>query len=332
MAINNLFGWHDALTLTHAGVVPLPELNYAAFNYRNVLTAEGLTFFADGSDAWGKPGTIQLETMQYRTLGPYADAGLSYPLIRSRERNLTLSGFAFASDNESDAFGSVFTEDRLRGVRIRVDSDAADQFLGINQFYAIFSQGIEGFGSTHNDNPFASLPGGRVDFSKAEIFFSHTQPLFRDFSAYTAVYGQYAFTPLLVPEQCGYGGRFFGRAFDPSQFLGDSCFEATEELRYDIRKPPAGMVGLTQDQLYAFVDWGELYTRGRSLSTFFGTFPIAPTLQDGASAGVGIRLGWINHVNVDLSIAQAINVDNNNQANYGLLHERRFFFIVSASY
>lgn len=332
VAINNLLGGHEALTLTYAGVVPLKELNYAAFNYRQVLNAEGLAFFADGSYAWGKPGTIQLETLQYRTLGPAGDAGFSYPFIRSRERNLTLSALGFASNNESDAFGTVFTDDRLRGFRIRVDADYADQFQAINQFYAIFSQGIEGLGSTLNGNPLASRLGGRVDFTKVEMFFGRTQPLFGDFSNYTAIYGQYGAVPLLTPEQCGYGGRFFGRAFDPSQFLGDSCFEAVDELRYDIRKPPAWMIGLTQEQLYGFVDWGELYTRGTTVNFGFGSASIPPTLMDGASAGVGIRLSWFNHLDADLSIAQVISVDHNNQFIPGLLNERRFFFIVSAKY
>jgi len=111
--------------------------------------------------------------------------------------------------------------------------------------------------------------------------------------------------------------------------LGDSCIEAAGELRYDIRKPPAWMVGLTQEQLYGFVDWGRLYTHN---ATFDG-MPLPPVpVQDGASLGVGIRLGWFNHLNVDLSIAQAISVDHNNQAIFGLLNERRFFFIVSANY
>jgi hemolysin activation/secretion protein len=321
VAINNLFGWHDALTLTYAGVVPLQELNYAAFNYRHVLTAEGLAFFVDGSYAWGKPGTIQLETLQYRTLGPAGDAGLSYPFIRSRERNLSVSALGFFSNNESDALGAVFTNDRLRGLRIRVDADYADQFQAINQFYAIFSQGINGLGSTQNGNIFGSRVVGRVDFTKIEMFFARTQPLFNDFSVYTAVYGQYAAVPLLVPEQCGFGGRFFGRAFDPSQLLGDSCFEAAQELRYDIRKPPAWMIGLTQEQLYGFVDWGELYTRSPSMMTF----GLPPPLQvmDGASAGVGVRLSWFNHLDADLSVAQAID---------GPRNDRRFFFIVSAKY
>jgi len=315
VAINNLFGWHDALTMTYAGVVPTKELNYAAFNYRHVLTAEGLAFFVDGSYAWGKPGSFVLEALQYRTFGPAGDAGFSYPFIRSRERNLSLSALGFFSDNESDAFGATFTNDRLRGFRVRVDADYADQFQAINQFYAIFSQGIEGLGSTQNGNIFASRLVGRVDFTKVEMFFGRTQPLFDAFSAYTAVYGQYAAVPLLVPEQCGYGGRFFGRAFDPSQLLGDSCFEASQELRYDIRKPPAWMIGLTQEQLYGFVDWGELYTRSASLGT--------PGLQDGASVGVGVRLNWFNHLDADLSVAQAIE---------GPRNDRRFFFIVSAKY
>jgi hemolysin activation/secretion protein len=315
VTFNNPTGWHQALTLTYAGVVPLKELNYAAFNYRQVLTAEGLSFFADGSYAWGTPGTIQLETLQNRTFGPAGDAGFAYPFIRSRERNLTFTALGFASDNESNMLGAPFNDDRLRGARVRVDADFADQFQGINQFYAVFSKGIDGLGSTSNDNPLASHPGGRVDFSKIEMFFGRTQPLFGDFSVYDAIYGQDALTPLLVPEQCGYGGRFFGRAFDPSQLLGDSCIEATHELRYDIRKPPPWMVGLMQDQLYGFVDWGELYTRATAFAP--------ASMVDGASAGVGIRLGWINQVTADLSLAQAIE---------GHGSDRRFFFIISAKY
>jgi hemolysin activation/secretion protein len=249
VTVNNLSGGHEALTLTYAGVVPLQELNYAALNYRQVLTAEGLAFFADGSYSWGKPGTLPLEMLQNRTFGPAGDFGFAYPFIRSRERNLTLSALGFASDNQSNMLGAPFNEDRLRGARVRVDVDYADQFQAINQFYAVFSRGINGLGSTPNGNPLASRLGGVVDFTKVEFFAGRTQPLFGNFSAYGAIYGQLAAVPLLVPEQCGYGGRFFGRAFDPSQLLGDSCIEASDELRYDIRKPPPWMLGLTQDQL-----------------------------------------------------------------------------------
>jgi hemolysin activation/secretion protein len=309
--INNLLGQHEALTFTYAGVVPLNELHYAALNYKQVLTSEGLTFFADASDAWGTPGTVPLELLQYRTLGPYGDVGLSYPFIRSREQNLTLSGLFFGSNNESDVLGAPFNDDRLRGVRGKVDADLADSLQGINQFNVTISQGIEGLGSTENGNPLASRVVGRVDFQKIEATASRTQPLFDRFSAYVSAYGQYAGTPLLVPEQCGFGGRYFGRAFDPSQLLGDSCIEGVGELRYDV--PPQPVPLAQKAQLYTFSDYGSLYTRDVSLGT--------PAVQDAASVGGGIRLGWFNYLDAELSIAKAI---------AGPRNDERFFFILTA--
>jgi hemolysin activation/secretion protein len=310
--LNNLAGQHEALTMTWAGSIPLNELEYVAANYRQVLTSEGLTFFADASYSWGTPGTAQLETLQYRTLGPYGDAGLSYPVIRSRERNLTLSGLFFASNNESDVLGALFNNDRLRGFRAKADADFADKWQGINQFNLTVSQGIQGLGSTQNGNPLASRAAGRVDFTKVEATLNRTQPLFDRFSAYVSGYGQYGFTPLLSPEQCGFGGRYFGRAFDPSQLLGDSCLEAIGELRYDL---PANIPQLSQAQLYAFSDYGDLHT----ISPAVGT----PANAVAASAGAGLRLGWQQYLNVDLQAAKAIE---------GPINDWRFFFIAAAKY
>ena len=309
---NNWLGWHEALTLTYAGVVPLQELNYAAAGYKQVLTSEGLAVFADFSDAWGTPGTAQLEALQYRTLGPYLDAGLSYPFIRSRESNLKVSGLFFGSNSESDESGLPFNDDRLRGFRARADGDFADSLQGINQLYAVVSQGIEGLGSTENGNPLASRAAGRVDFTKLEGFAARVQPLFANVSAYGAVYGQYALTPLLVPEQCGFGGRFFGRAFDPSEILGDSCLEASGELRFDVPGLPSQ---ISQAQFYGFTDWGHLTTLDAALGT--------PADVDAASAGAGIRFGLFNHFDTDLSVAKAIE---------GPRDDWRFFFIVAARY
>ena len=309
--VNNLLGQHEALTLTYAGVVPLRELNYAAANYRQVLNSEGLGLFADFSDAWGVPGTVPLEILQYRTLGPYGDAGLSYPFIRSREKNLTLSGLFFGSNSESDVLGAPFNDDRLRGFRAKADADMADQWQGINQFNLTVSQGIEGLGSTENGNPLASRLVGRVDFEKVEATASRTQPLFDRFSAYVSAYGQYAGTPLLVPEQCGFGGRYYGRAFDPSQLLGDSCIEGVGELRYDV--PPQPLPLVQTAQFYGFGDFGQLYTRDVSLGT--------SDFQKAASVGGGLRVGWFNHVDADLSVAKAIQ---------GPRNDERFFFILTA--
>ena len=189
------------------------------------------------------------------------EAGLSYPVIRSREKNLTVTGLGFATNDDSYKLGDLFTRDRLRGFRLKADADWADSFLGINQVNVTFSQGIHGLGSTDNDNPTASLR--RLDQCgprRLQQDRGHVQPaaaaVLRISRRSSPPMAQYAFTPLLVSEQCCYGGRFFGRAFDPSQMLGDHCWTALGELRYDI---PTGIKQLTRAQLYAYADHGEVY-------------------------------------------------------------------------
>ncbi len=314
--LNNWLGQHEALTLTYAGVVPLKELHFAAAAYKQVLTSEGLTAFANASYAWGRPGTPELETLDFATRSTVVEAGLAYPFIRSRERNLTLSAYGFYSDNDTDSLNAPLFRDHLRGFRVKAEADAADWFNGINQLIVTYSHGIQGLGSSVNDDPFLSRMNGRVDFNKIEAYATHLQPLVAPFSALLAVYGQYSAVPLLVPEQCGYGGRVFGRAFDPSAFLGDRCFEALAELRYDL--PPKDVVSLAQ--LYGYVDYGNLFSIGVASAT--PGVPVPPSAIEAASAGAGLRLGFLeNRLTADLSVAKAIERDPN---------QWRFFFILTA--
>lgn len=312
--LNNILGAHEAFTATYAGSVQLRELQYVGATYRQVLTGEGLTAFIDGSYSWGRPGTRELELLDYKTRALYADAGLAYPLIRSRERNLTLTALGFVSEPVGIIFDDPgtppSTRDRLRGARLRADSDWADPLRGINQFFAQFSQGIQGLGSTDNDNPLASRGNGRVDFSKLEFSYSRLQPLFWNLSTFVSAYTQYAFTPLLSPELCVYGGRFYGRAFDFNAMVADKCWEVVGELRVDMPMP-AGLFSLAQ--LYGFADHGRLTNIHPEFLT--------PKEQEGSSLGAGIRFGWQNQFNTDFYVAKAIE---------GPRDDTRVFFVVTA--
>ena len=328
--VNNLLHSHDAFTLTAAGAFKTQELQYYAANYRQVLTGEGLTYFATASYGFGRPGTEELELLNYRTKSLYAETGLSYPVIRERERNLNVSGLWFWSNDRGSFFDMPdeppSTHDRMRGIRLRADADSADQTGAINQLYFVFSQGVRGLGATQNGQDLASRINGRVDFSKMELTVSRLQPLpLPAFSALIAAYGQYAMTPLLVSEMCGYGGRLFGRGFDPSQFISDSCFEALFELRYDVSLE---LKGITQAQLYGFFDHGWLH----NLAPVVGTL----TNVDAASVGAGLRLGWLNSVTADLSVTRVVKkqVLSAVQAlqqgqNDGLPPDNRFFVILT---
>jgi hemolysin activation/secretion protein len=321
--VNNMLRMHESFSINWAATTSTQELEYFAANWRQVLTSEGLTAFINASYGYGFPDIASFKVLDFKTRSLVVEAGFAQPVIRSRERNLTLTGFAFMSDNDSDSglFGPLI-EDSLRGFRLKADGDWADRFLGINQVNVTYSQGLQGFGSSNNnanlqDQVPTSRQYGRVDFEKIEATLSRTQPLFWTFSAFGSVYGQYAFDPLLVPEQCGYGGRFFGRAYDPSQLLGDHCVEAIGELRYDV---PRFNPAFDQIQFYAFADYGRLWLLAPASTDpsvgLGGNF-------DAASAGGGLRLSLVNTFTADLSVAKAI---------HGIREDTRFFFILGAKY
>lgn len=310
-SINNALGLDEQITLTAAGTVPFKELQYFEGRYLQVLNSEGLTFFADASYGFGRPGTQPLERLRYDTNTLYARTGLSYPFIRQRDRNLTFTGLAFLSNSRAEILSQTQSNDRLRGVRVKVDGNYADAWGGVSQLNITYSQGIPGLGATRNGNPYASRAAGRVDFRKIEATLSHTQPLSGDFSAYGALYGQWAFNPLLSPEQCGYGGRYFGRAFDVSQFLGDRCFEALGELRYNfsVFRP-----WVTQTQVYTFADYGALQTLDPA--------PGTPGAVHAASVGVGLRIAAIHNISIDAQVARGIEGPSTGWRAFGSLEIR----------
>ena len=101
LTVNNIAGAHEAFTVTYAGTFQVEELQYVAANYRQVLTSEGLFAFASASYAAGRPGTDVLRALDYRSRSSLFNAGLAYPVIRSRETNLTVSGLGFATNDDS---------------------------------------------------------------------------------------------------------------------------------------------------------------------------------------------------------------------------------------
>jgi hemolysin activation/secretion protein len=320
VTINNLLRSHDAFNLTYAGPFKPEELKYIYGQYSQVLLAEGLVFFVDASDGWGRPQLgpdFAAIAPDYRTKSTVFETGLTFPIIRTRERNLSVTGLWFASNNE--AFTPAVPNfapsslDRLRGGRLKFNGDWADPANGINQLNVVLSKGFKGLGSTENGADLASRHNGRVDFSKVEATFTRVQPLPANFSFLLAAYGQYAGTALLNPEQCSYGGRVFGRGFDPSAMVADECIETLGELRFDVPGVATMAKQITQAQLYGFADRGWLHNLAPDVGT--------PRNMKAASAGGGLRIGWLNMVSVDLSADKAVE---------GSRNDWRFFFVLSA--
>lgn len=285
--LNNVLGLNERITAeaTIAGpsVSNTPELYYLSFGYDQVLSAEGLTFFANGNLSRGYPGTAALAALDYETRGFNLSTGFSYPFIRTRDQSLTGTVAFDFRNSESFNLGVAATEDRLRIFRAELAYENADSFNGQNQATLAVSKGIEGLGSTLNGNPLASRTPGVVDFAKVTLDLARTQQLESGFSLYGHAFAQWTPNPLLSSQECGYGGRTFGGGFDSSIITGDTCFMASLELRKDLSVPEALADWIDYAQPYGFVDYGSIWNVTPPLGT--------PAQDSGASAGLGIRFG-----------------------------------------
>ncbi|MGR9168628.1 ShlB/FhaC/HecB family hemolysin secretion/activation protein [Rhizobium sp. KDH_Rht_773_N] len=310
---NNLLGLQERMGLVYAGSFDTNELQYLAGNFSVLLNTEGLTSFSNISYSNGDPGIYELRQLGYGGRSFSFETGLSYPLIRSRDENLILSGSFFLEDSRGETDSLLISNDRIRGFRLKADYDNADEFNGINQATFTLSQGIGGLGATSADNPYASRENGRPDFTSISLYLSRLQGLGSGFSFFGAVEGSYSFDPLLAAEECSYGGRFAGRAFDPSELTGDRCFTALAELRYDL---PEISPDVSSAQLYQFIDFGSVHRIDPAAGE--------DRNADGSSAGVGFRAGWQNHLNIDVSAAKPLHGRSDKDWRFFLAVNTRF--------
>ncbi|MEP4016708.1 MAG: ShlB/FhaC/HecB family hemolysin secretion/activation protein [Anderseniella sp.] len=301
LGANNLLGIHERVEIAFTGGGPSeddePELLYLEFKYKQVLNAEGLTFFTEGNVSRGDPGTAPLLALGLETEGSNISTGFIYPFIRTRDENLNGTIAFDFKNSESENLGVPATEDRLRIVRAGLDYERADQKGGINQFQIEASKGIEGLGSTKNGNILASRTPGVVDFFKLTGLVARTQQLPKNFSLYGEVFGQWSPDALLSSQECGYGGRSRGRGFDSSIITGDRCVMATLELRKNIALQGQVATLLTYVQPYAFADIGKIWNETPPLGT--------PADDRGASIGAGLRFGN-EKFSADLAVTRVV--------------------------
>jgi hemolysin activation/secretion protein len=324
VTLNNWLGIHEAFNFTYAGVPKTEELQYYYGQYRQVLTPEGLTAFFDVSSSKGRPLQAALQTLDFRSTESILEGGLVYPFIRQRELNLSATALYYSSNDQSTILDLINSDVRLRGIRFRVNFDAADPWAGINQVYAVATHGFQGAGASATG--IGLIPtSAPLDYTKFEATFTRLQALPAQFSFLLAAYGQYALNPLFMqsPEPCGYGGRVFGRAFDPSQMIADSCAEALGELRWDV---PMGIKYLSQLQFYGYGDHGWLHNLNGL--PVLGSGGIASTAE-GSSAGGGLRVGLQSPFSPDGLLTADLSA---NRALEGPRDDWRFFFIVTGRY
>ncbi len=252
-----------------------------------------------GTYSRAKPGLF-LQAEGVLTISQSANFGLSYPLIRTRSENLLLRGEFNMRDDLTTSQGSQLFDDHTRVLSVGVTYDLADSFFGVNLVDFTAAQGLPILGATRSGSNFASHTGASGTFTKFDVTLSRLQQVIPEWNILAAVSGQYSIQRLLVEQQFGYGGEQFGRAYDPSEILGDDGIVGKVELQYTPAWG-AGLFGLTDIirglQFYTFYDIGRVWNPHAGDT---------PQSASGASAGGGVRYTITDYISGYLEVAQPL--------------------------
>ncbi|WP_366653628.1 ShlB/FhaC/HecB family hemolysin secretion/activation protein [Fodinicurvata sp. EGI_FJ10296] len=313
--LNNPTGNNETVSIV-AATTPedTSELRYISGSAEVPIGYDGLVLHGSVSHSQTQPGSsLRQFGIDGRTTS--WTIGADYPLIRSRDTNLTI-GARFDYTDAENAFDPQFRlldyEDRLRVVRVGIDGDVLDSYRGITSFGAEVSQGVDIFDATISDTG-VSRTGGRGDFTKLTLDASRLQSLGSGFSLYGAVRAQIASDVLLASEEFAVGGARFGRAYDGSEVTGDGGIAGSLEARY--AADVSSIDQLDSLQFYAFYDIGMAEKRGAES-------------ESAASAGGGIRFGLFDTLSGSLEVAQPLTRDVAAEGN----RDTRFFFSLAATF
>ncbi len=294
------------------------ELRFAELLHEQPVGTNGLTLGVRGTVTRSEPGA-SLTDLNIENETEAVELIASFPLLRSRRRNLLLDGEFFYYNAKSDVLGGTLSDDRTRAVRVGATFDTIDSVLfdvGVNILRLELSQGLNILGARETGSPSLSRAAGRSDFTKLNFESSRLQSLSPRFNLLFAAAGQYAADPLLAVEEFCLGGRTFGRAYDACEVAGDHGLAGRAELQFT---PPTPQERL-QPQLFAYYDIGAVWNRDSGAGT--------PARQSLASTGLGLRLNLGEHLSAELEVAQPL---TRNVASEGD-NDPRFFFDLIARF
>ena len=318
VSANSLLGWNERLTAQFAAAPYDDELFFGFFGYEMPVNKYGTTFNLDFSHIKTKPG-YTLEEFNVKGIAQNITARVTHPFIRSREQNLY--GYAMFDwrDITSKNNLELTREDRIRALRVGTTYEFMDTFwrVGVNSLNFELSQGLDVLGATDKGDLNISRTFGDPQFTKFNAEFQRLQGLTSNLNLLFKARGQISNNALLSAEEFGVGGVDIGRAYDPSEIIGDEGIAGKLELQWN---QPYQWNAVNDYQLFSFVDSGRVWNDDATTSS---------TKTDTVtSAGFGIRADFLTDAHAEFAVAFPLNRDIETQDD----KDPRFYFSLSRGF
>ena len=273
--------------------MPADELKYVALDHVIPLTAKGALELS-GTHVSAEPG-YTLEPFQVESMSTNLRLGYRYKMLRQWNQNLTL-GAGFTHNNvDGDIMNTTLTHDRIRAAELKLNYDNVDRWNGYNAVGVQVRRGLEVLGSSKENDLNLSRGQAKPDFTTLGIDVARQQALGAGFVGMARAAGQLASDPLYSAEEFGFGGQSFGRAYDPSEIIGDQGLSGAVELAYAQIKPLS--IGNTRLATTPFI----FYDIGKVWNKDLGAKP-----ESGSSAGIGVRLNHSSGLSGQVGLAQPL--------------------------
>lgn len=310
-AFNSLFGMFDRTTFRTINATQTDELFFFDILHEQQVLSEGTKLKVRFANSESQPGG-RLESLDIEGDSKTLEASLEHPIIRSRTTNLTVkSGFKL-TDSRTNISGTLLSNDRVRSWTNGLTLDFEDGLNSSNNISFDVVTGFDVLGATE-DGVGRSRANGEHEFNKFTAEYSRLQRITNSVSLFASTAGQYSSNPLLSSEEASFGGRRYGRAYDPAEISGDKGAAGLLEIRYN-SDYHSGYVN--NMQYYGFYDvagvWNENILAGEQ------------SKQTLASAGAGVRFNLTKEVTGDVSLAFPLTREVNAEGKSG--DEPRVFF------
>ncbi|TDM08968.1 MAG: ShlB/FhaC/HecB family hemolysin secretion/activation protein [Ideonella sp. MAG2] len=294
-ALNNPFGRGEQLTAQ--GIVSSGS-EYFRGGFSIPVGADGLRVGASASLMNYK--LVSAEYAMLAAKGQSETLGLeaSYPLLRSRQRSLTLSANADLKRFHNQALEVSTSRYRTRSLSLGASGYQFDALGGGGSTSAQFSLvgghlDLDGSPNQVGD-ALTTQAGGK--FAKLRGSLSRQQQLLGAVSATASLSGQWAAKNLDSSEKFFLGGPHGVRAYPASEGGGSDGVMLNLALRWPVAE------GLSLSGLY---DWGKVRVNHRN--DFLG----APLLNSYSLQGAGLSLGWQSGFGLSLNATLARRLGSN---------------------
>jgi hemolysin activation/secretion protein len=288
------------------------ESNYGQVNGSFLVGSEGARI-----RAWAAKGFVSpsgpIAAIGYAGNLTLFGVGGMYPIIRSRQTNLSINGqFEYYRSVVDSNVGRLNATD-LRILRGGFDGSYRDDFNGANTASIKFSKGLGFLGASQPGDPLMARAGSDPGFFKVQAEIARRQHIWANNNVALGVVGslsgQMTGDVLPASEKFFLGGDRFGRGYYYGEVSGDRGVAASIELQLNVLVPPGGVGWSTPAsdidlgralplQFYAFFDYGRVWNLLASE---------VPAIT-ARSIGFGVRTSLLEHITIEIEAVRRLDL------------------------